>query len=211
MSFVVNNNPEAFKPAGKAPDTKSKKLNAPGRYKVKVVEFRHNPETEDRNQSFFIDLEIVEGPRDIGMITYVAWFDDPSKYTTTFMPDGRQFTGKQKRAKDVARFQGYVAAALGLSKPELLTQEQADQAFAGQAGKGNLCILEAVAYNYESKKTKQTETGFELTLRPATAHDTVSSDVPEIPEVADAGEWKVHPKNPAYEFNTVTKATRKRA
>lgn len=181
---------------------RSQPFTAVGEYVCKVTGLRYNPESEQYAESYFIDLEVVSGPADVGTLRYWSMFFNPNKYTTTKMDDGRQFTGKQKRTKDEEAVQINLAAVHGLAADDAgeLADKYAsmEDAFADTSKLGSLVNV-VVRSSTAKRGPNAGKTYYNPELSPFKG--TVAPAVPAAPKLGLPAGYTVHPENPAYAFN----------
>ncbi len=103
---------------------KSTRFEAVGEYVCQVKTIRHNPESDQYSESFFIDMEVISGPASVGEMKFYALFLNPEKYRESKNVKGQKTTGKQKKSWDLEALQVQLAAALGY--PESQVGELAD-------------------------------------------------------------------------------------
>ncbi|MEY4507990.1 MAG: hypothetical protein RLZZ450_112 [Pseudomonadota bacterium] len=101
-----------------------------GDYICKVMDTRFNPSNERFNESYYIDLKVVEGPKGVGSECHWCKYPQDAKGGKN-KKTGKLFTAKQAQAADEVAVQKATAAIYGLAANEAgeLTQEQMDAAF----------------------------------------------------------------------------------
>jgi hypothetical protein len=174
-----------------------------GEYVCKVKEFRRQPESEQYAEMYFIDLEVVSGPADVGALKFYVMSFNPNKYITTKNEKGQAFTGKQKRTRDEENLQINFAACLGYaadSAGEIAElYESMEAAFEDQSRIGGL--VDVVVTSTVAKKGPHAgKTFFNPSLAPHKG--TVAPALPTAPAAVKLPEgWTQHPGDARYAFN----------